>query len=201
MDDPLTRFVTAQDRDGSYDRALAELRAGDKRTHWMWFVLPQLAGLGRSPMAELYGIDGLEEARDYLRHPVLGPRLRECAHALLGARGSAEAVLGLTDALKLRSCMTLFLRASPTEELWQQVLDRFHGGAVDPETDKRLGHKGRLLMGQELADALGVSPAVAHAMVKHQRLDGVETASGEFGAYERDVQGFLASHHPDLTSG
>src|SRR5918998_2795772 len=106
MDDPhgLRRFTEAQDADGTYDRALAELRAGRKTSHWMWFVFPQIAGLGRSPTAQHYAISGLDEARAYLAHPVLGPRLRESAEALLGATDrSAEEMLGGIDALKLRS--------------------------------------------------------------------------------------------------
>jgi uncharacterized protein (DUF1810 family) len=135
----LTRFTEAQDAGGTYDRALAELRAGRKTSHWMWFVFPQIAGLGRSPTAQHYAISGLEEARAYLDHPVLGPRLRESAEALLGAPGrSAEEILGGIDALKLRSSMTLFARAAPGEEVFPAVLDRFYGGEADPETERRL---------------------------------------------------------------
>ena len=109
----LDRFVAAQD--AIYDRALAELRAGSKRSHWMWFVFPQLAGLGRSPTATFYGIRSLEEARAYLGHPLLGQRLRECVGALLpwAGRRTAEQILGPVDALKLRSSLTLFDRAEP----------------------------------------------------------------------------------------
>jgi uncharacterized protein (DUF1810 family) len=141
VDDPhdLRRFTKAQDAGGTYERALAELRAGRKTSHWMWFVFPQIAGLGRSPAAQRYAISGLDEARAYLAHPVLGPRLRESAEALLGvAGGGAEEILGGIDALKLRSSMTLFARAAPDEEVFRAVLDRFHGGEADPETERRL---------------------------------------------------------------
>jgi uncharacterized protein (DUF1810 family) len=133
----LERFVQAQA--ATYDAALAELRAGRKTSHWMWFVFPQIEGLGRSPTAQRYAISGLEEARAYLAHPVLGPRLRESAAALLDSPArSAEDVLGGIDALKLRSSMTLFARAAPDEELFRAVLDRFYGGEADPETERRL---------------------------------------------------------------
>ena len=137
MNSDLQRFVDAQS--GTYDRALAELRAGRKTSHWMWFVFPQIAGLGRSPAAQHYAISGLDEARAYLAHPVLGPRLRESAEALLGATDrSAEEMLGGIDALKLRSSMTLFLRAAPDEPLFKQVLDKYFGGAEDDATTSRL---------------------------------------------------------------
>ena len=139
----LQRFVDAQDG-GTYDGALAELRTGRKRGHWIWFVLPQIAGLGRSPTSQHYAIHSLDEARDYLTHPVLGPRLVECAQALLDLPGtpSAEEVLGPVDALKLRSSMTLFARAAPDEEAFQQVLDAFYGGEPDRRTDELLGLAG-----------------------------------------------------------
>jgi uncharacterized protein (DUF1810 family) len=132
----LQRFVEAQDAGGTYERALAELRAGHKRTHWMWFVFPQLAGLGRSPTAQHYAIGSLDEARAYLEHPLLGPRLRASAQALLAAPAdrTAHDILGATDALKLRSSMTLFARAAPDEPLFQHVLDRYYDGAGDPAT-------------------------------------------------------------------
>ena len=107
--------MTAQDRYGTYDRALAELRAGAKASHWMWFVFPQLAGLGSSAMAREYAISSLDEARAYLAHPVLGPRLRECARVVADTRGSsAERIFGPVDAMKLRSSMTLFAAATET---------------------------------------------------------------------------------------
>ena len=141
MEDPynLERFVTAQNAGGTYDRAVAELRAGRKTSHWMWFVFPQIAGLGHSEMSRTYAISSLEEARAYLRHPVLGPRLIECAGIVADARaGSAEQIFGGIDAHKLRSCMTLFLRAEPGEPLFKQVLDRYYGGRPDSATDQRL---------------------------------------------------------------
>lgn len=128
MDDPfnLERFVTAQDAGGTYQRALAELRAGRKTSHWMWFVFPQIAGLGRSPTAREFAISSLDEASAYLRHRVLGSRLRECAGILTELTGrSAEQILGGIDALKLRSSMTLFHRAAPEEALFGQVLSAY----------------------------------------------------------------------------
>lgn len=132
----LTRFVTAQDADGIADRALAELRAGRKRTHWMWFVFPQLAGLGRSTTARHYALGSVDEARAYLLHAVLGPRLRACATALveLTPRRTAVEVLGDVDAQKLRSSMTLFAVAAPDEPSFTAVLQRYFGGAADPAT-------------------------------------------------------------------
>lgn len=135
----LHRFVEAQDRAGTYRHALAELRAGSKQSHWMWFVFPQVAGLGRSPTAQHYAIGSLAEARAYLAHPVLGPRLRECAQALLDVEGrSAREILGGIDAQKLRSSMTLFLRADPDAEIFRLVLDRYYGGEADAATDALL---------------------------------------------------------------
>jgi uncharacterized protein (DUF1810 family) len=129
----LARFTSAQD--GVYDRALAELRAGRKRTHWMWFIFPQIAGLGSSPAARRYAITSLAEARAYLADAVLGPRLIECASALLAVEGrGAEEILGYPDDLKLRSSMTLFARAAPEIEVFQEVLDRFFDGKPDPQT-------------------------------------------------------------------
>jgi uncharacterized protein (DUF1810 family) len=131
----LQRFVDAQDAGGTYDAALRELRAGRKATHWMWFVFPQLAGLGRSATARHYALSGVEQARDYLAHPVLGPRLRECATAIT-ALGTPDpvAVLGSVDALKLRSSMTLFAAAAPSEPVFRAVLDRCFDGQDDPVT-------------------------------------------------------------------
>ena len=135
----LERFVAAQDAHDTYPTAVAELRAGRKRSHWMWFVFPQIAGLGRSPTARRYAIADLAEARAYLAHPILGPRLRECAQILAGTeeRSVAE-VLGELDAMKLRSSMTLFARAAPEEPVFRTVLDRHFGGRPDPETERRL---------------------------------------------------------------
>jgi uncharacterized protein (DUF1810 family) len=135
----LQRFVEAQDRDGTYERALAELRAGRKTTHWMWFVFPQIAGLGESAMSRTYAIASLAEARAYLEHPVLGPRLRECAAALLDhSDKTAVEILGEIDAVKLRSSMTLFAHADPGRPLFQEVLDRYFGGRHDEATEQRL---------------------------------------------------------------
>ena len=135
----LDRFVDAQDAGGTYDAALAELRAGRKRSHWMWFVLPQLRGLGRSEMAQRYGVADLAEARAYLAHPVLGPRLLECARALTALDTTDPvAVFGGVDAQKLRSSMTLFAHADPAEPLFQAVLGQYFGGAEDDATTSRL---------------------------------------------------------------
>ena len=139
-DDPfdLARFVAAQGR-GVYERAVEELRGGLKRGHWMWFVFPQVAGLGHSATAQRYAIGSLGEARAYLAHPVLGPRLRECAAVVAELPPGAEAIFGAVDAMKLRSSMTLFLRAAPDEPIFRLVLDRHFGGAADPMTDQILG--------------------------------------------------------------
>src|SRR3954447_7127628 len=135
----LQRFVDAQDAGGTYDAALAELRAGHKRGHWMWFVFPQLAGLGRSAMAQRYAISGPAEARAYLAHPVLGPRLRDCARALTDLdTGDPVAVLGGVDAQKLQSSMTLFAAVAPDEPVFARVLDQFFAGVPDPGTTSRL---------------------------------------------------------------
>jgi uncharacterized protein (DUF1810 family) len=122
----LERFVAAQD--GVYDGALAEIGAGRKRSHWMWFIFPQLAGLGSSPTAQRYAIAGPAEARAYLEHPVLGPRLRECAEAALRHDRSAEEIFGYPDDLKLRSSMTLFARAADDPGVFQRVLEHFYDG-------------------------------------------------------------------------
>jgi uncharacterized protein (DUF1810 family) len=125
-------FVAAQDR--VWPAVLDELRAGRKTSHWMWFVFPQIAGLGRSPMAQRYALAGADEAREYLAHPVLGPRLREAAELLLTHTGlSAFDIFGGIDALKLRSSMTLFAHATG-EPLFQRVLDRYFDGEPDPAT-------------------------------------------------------------------
>jgi uncharacterized protein (DUF1810 family) len=135
----LERFVAAQDAHGTYDRAVEELRGGRKTSHWMWFVFPQIAGLGRSEMSQRYAISSLDEATAYLEHPVLEPRLRECAGLVVQANAqSAEQIFGGIDAQKLQSSMTLFLRAAPDELLFQQVLDQYFAGQADSATDKRL---------------------------------------------------------------
>lgn len=136
----LERFLAAQDHGGSYRQAIAELRAGRKRSHWMWFVFPQLAGLGHSPMARTYGLTGIGEARAYLRHPVLGPRLHECVHALLAVDGNDPiAVLGNVDALKLRSSLTLFAVADPDEDTFRAALRKYYDNNPDPMTLQMLG--------------------------------------------------------------
>lgn len=140
MNDPfdLARFVEAQR--SSYDQALAELTAGDKRSHWMWFIFPQLAGLGSSAMAQHYAISGLDEARAYLRHPVLGERLRTCTAAVNAVSGrTAHQIFGSPDDMKFRSSMTLFGRADPATTAFRQALARFYGGAEDPRTLGLLG--------------------------------------------------------------
>jgi uncharacterized protein (DUF1810 family) len=138
----LTRFVTAQEDGGTYASALRELRGGRKTGHWMWFVFPQVAGLGRSETARFYALSGVEEARAYLAHPTLGPRLLECADTLAGLNThDPVSVLGSIDAMKLRSSMTLFAQAAETDEervRFRAVLERFYGGAEDPETLRRL---------------------------------------------------------------
>ncbi len=141
MEDPhgLQRFVAAQDAAGTYDAAVRELRAGQKRTHWMWFVFPQIAGLGRSPTARTYAIASIDEARAYLAHPVLGPRLRECAGILAELHGyTAQDIFGGIDAIKLRSSMTLFARADPDDPLFPRVLDAYFAGVPDEGTDRLL---------------------------------------------------------------
>jgi uncharacterized protein (DUF1810 family) len=142
MDDPfvLERFVHAQR--GVYEVALAELRAGRKTTHWMWFIFPQLEGLGSSLMATRYGVTGLPEARAYLAHPVLGPRLIECVEAVLGVTGaSAQVIFSSPDHLKFRSSLTLFAAAAPWEVVFTTALDTYFGGVRDPVTAERLRKK------------------------------------------------------------
>lgn len=137
----LKRFVTAQDRGGTYQRAVAELRAGEKVSHWMWFVFPQIAGLGRTETARYYAIGSAGEARAYLAHSVLGPRLRECARIVAGTEGrSAERIFGPVDAMKLRSSMTLFAAADedPGENIFRTVLAKYFNGAADEATLARL---------------------------------------------------------------
>jgi len=139
MSDPfhLQRFVDAQAQ--TYTQALAELREGEKRTHWMWFVFPQVAGLGGSGMAQRFAISGLPEARAYAAHPTLGRRLVECARALTDLdTADPVAVFGSVDAQKLQSSMTLFARAVPDEPVFRQVLDHYFDGAEDEGTTSRL---------------------------------------------------------------
>ena len=141
MNDPhdLQRFVAAQDARGTYEAAVAELRSGRKLSHWMWFVFPQIAGLGRSSVSRRYAISSLAEARAYLAHPVLGPRLIECADILSELHGSsAEEIFGGIDAMKLRSSMTLFAHADPANSLFCRVLDAYFAGVPDEATERLL---------------------------------------------------------------
>jgi uncharacterized protein (DUF1810 family) len=139
MDD-LQRFAEAQDSSGTYEQALAELRQGRKTSHWMWFVFPQIAGLGQSEMSRRYALADLEEARGYVDHPVLGPRLLRCCQALLSHNDkSAEQILGGIDAVKLRSSMTLFARAAAGRgSLFEEVLERYFEGEADAATERLL---------------------------------------------------------------
>lgn len=136
--DALDRYVTAQEGDATYSdyaTALGELRAENKTTHWIWYVLPQLDGLGSSAMCQRYGVRGLEEAKAYLAHPVLGPRLRETVQVLLDAKAPhASDIIGEGDAVKLQSCLTLFHRADPAEPLFADLLEKYYGGEQDPRT-------------------------------------------------------------------
>jgi uncharacterized protein (DUF1810 family) len=140
MSDPhnLQRFLSAQE--GIYDKALAELQAGRKTSHWMWFIFPQLAGLGRSQMAQFYALNDADEARAYLAHPVLGTRLDSCTRALLKWNDrSANDIFGSPDDLKLRSSMTLFANVAPEPQVFAQVLDVFFKGKGDTRTVRMLG--------------------------------------------------------------
>jgi uncharacterized protein (DUF1810 family) len=136
----LERFVEAQRP--VYAAAQAELKRGRKESHWMWFVFPQMAGLGRSVMARHYGIVSLAEAGAYLAHPVLGCRLRECCRAVLDQESAAEALFGPVDAMKFKSSMTLFERAAPGEHLFPQCLERFFGGVRDEATERLIDTAG-----------------------------------------------------------
>ncbi len=134
----LGRFVAAQE--GVYPQALAELRAGEKRSHWMWFIFPQIAGLGSSPMAQRYALGSLAEARAYLAHPTLGARLRACTTAVNAVSGrSAHAIFGSPDDVKFRSSLTLFSAAAPDEPLFAEALARYFSAEPDPRTLAKLG--------------------------------------------------------------
>ncbi|HEX3803260.1 MAG TPA: DUF1810 domain-containing protein [Solirubrobacteraceae bacterium] len=136
----LQRFVDAQDRDGAFDRGLAELRHGRKQSHWIWFVFPQISGLGSSETARFYAISSLDEANSYIAHPVLGPRLDTCTEALLELpTRNADAVFGRLDAMKLRSSMTLFAHVEQAAPVFRRVLDEFYAGVADQATEQRLG--------------------------------------------------------------
>jgi len=139
MDDPypLQRFVKAQE--GVFEAACAELRNGRKRGHWMWFIFPQIRGLGKSAMAQTFGIASAEEARGYLLHPILGPRLRECTSLAIAIEDrTIHEILGSPDDLKFHSCMTLFSSVAPEEELFRKALHKFFGGELDQATLERL---------------------------------------------------------------
>ncbi|TFZ06211.1 DUF1810 domain-containing protein [Ramlibacter henchirensis] len=134
----LERFVQAQEP--VWSSVCDELRAGRKQSHWMWFVFPQLAVLGRSSMAKHYGLSGLQEAKAYLAHPVLGPRLRSCCEMLLRVQGrTAEDIFGGIDAMKLRSCLTLFMETARDEMVFRECLVKFFAGDVDPFTTGQVG--------------------------------------------------------------
>jgi uncharacterized protein (DUF1810 family) len=129
----LERFIEAQAP--IYAQALGELRAGQKQSHWMWFIFPQVAGLGQSPTSRAYAIQSLDEARAYLAHPVLGSRLRECCQVLMNLRAkSANDIFGSIDAMKLRSCLTLFAEAAPEEVLFYNLLEKYFDGDTDEAT-------------------------------------------------------------------
>lgn len=131
----LERFVDAQEREGVYDSAVAELSAGRKVSHWVWFVFPQLRGLGTSMMADRYGIESRDEAVAYLAHDVLGPRLRRCSQLVTRSGAvTAQALMGSVDALKLQSSMTLFAEVAADDADFAAVLDEYYGGERDPKT-------------------------------------------------------------------
>ena len=133
----LERFVDVQDR--VYENVLRELRRGEKRSHWVWFVFPQIAGLGHSDMARRYGIESLAEAEEYLAHPKLGPRLRECIAIVNEVEDrTISQIMGYPDDMKLRSCLTLFARATPDNQVFLDAITKYYGGEMDPETLKRL---------------------------------------------------------------
>lgn len=139
MSKRVDRFFASQE--SGYPEALAEVRNGSKEGHWMWFIFPQLRGLGQSTMAWYYGIEDLQEAREYLQHPVLGQRLREITQALLDRPETDPVkIFGWTDSMKLRSCMTLFAQVSG-DDLFTRVLDKFYGGQEDRVTLELLGRK------------------------------------------------------------
>ena len=133
----LARFVETQERD--YERALSEIKAGHKRSHWMWYVFPQFQGLGRSSISQHYAIKSVAEARAYLAHPLLGPRLVECAEAALHVQGrSAHDIFGSPDDMKLRSCVTLFASVAPRDSAFQRILDKYFAGEPDDRTVRLL---------------------------------------------------------------
>lgn len=135
----LERFVEAQEQD--YSIALSEIRAGKKRSHWMWYIFPQLAGLGHSSTAQLYAIKDINEARSFLAHPVLGPRLREISETLLGLEGKTAAeIFGYPDVLKLRSCATLFAHVAEPRSVFERILQKYYDSQPDDATLRLLKH-------------------------------------------------------------
>jgi uncharacterized protein (DUF1810 family) len=129
----LQRFLEAQAP--VYEQALSELREGRKRSHWMWFIFPQMRGLGHSEMANVFGISSLAEAKEYLAHPVLGPRLRECTRAVTAVQGrSITHIFGYPDDLKFHSSITLFSKAAPQDQVFTEALEKYFGGSLDPAT-------------------------------------------------------------------
>ena len=139
-DDPydLNRFVRVQEND--YEQVLSEIKSGRKRTHWMWYIFPQLDGLASSSTAKHYSIKSMDEARAYLAHPILGPRLLECAEAAVGVEGrTASAIFGSPDDLKLRSCATLFACVSPADSVFERLLKKYYPGGRDSKTLQLLG--------------------------------------------------------------
>lgn len=140
MEADLSRFLKAQEQD--YEQALREIRSGRKRSHWMWYIFPQIQGLGFSPTAQYYAIRDLQEARDYLAHPVLGARLKEISSALLDLNGlSASEIFGYPDDLKLRSSMTLFRMADLNEPVFLEVLEKYYDGKPDARTVELAGKR------------------------------------------------------------
>jgi uncharacterized protein (DUF1810 family) len=134
----LDRFLRAQQ--GDYERALSEITSGQKRTHWMWYIFPQLDGLALSPTAKRYAIKSVEEARAYLEHPILGPRLLDCAEAVVRVEGrSATEIFGSPDDLKLKSCATLFSIVAPAGSVFDRLLEKYYRGARDGKTLELLG--------------------------------------------------------------
>jgi len=134
----LARFVEAQKDD--YERALAEIESGRKQSHWMWYIFPQLAGLGSSSTAQFYAIKSLDEARAYLAHPVLGTRLLACTEAAVRVEGkTANAIFGMPDCLKLRSCATLFACVAEPDSVFERLLGKYYAGERDPRTLELLG--------------------------------------------------------------
>lgn len=187
----LQRFVAAQEP--ALAAVRAELRAGRKRTHWMWFVFPQLAGLGTSATAQRYAIASLQEARAYLAHPLLGARLRECVALLLGVPDrSAYAILGAPDDRKLQSCLTLFALAAPHEPLWREGLRRFYDGALDARTVALLDHAGDSLAPRPLRE-LALS-AASGLVLAGAWLYLVADDEHHLGVLPRSLDGPLALH-------